>query len=152
MQLDQYLDLSSKRSLHTSALSRSADDLGSCHHHHRPLWVVLFKTRYHKTETGVSNATSPPSIILLAKAGLCAFGPKRRGSAPSGREIEWDGERRGLDVRVTTAEGAPHYASTGPTTARVTTVLHTLDDIHIAASHIGRSTALLSPQLGGVDD
>ena len=71
---------------------------------------------------------------------------------PSGREVKWDGERLGLDARVTTAEGAPHYASTSPTTARVTTVLRTLDDIHIPVSHIGRSTAFLSPQLGGVDD
>ena len=114
--------------------------------------MVHFKTRSHKTETGATNATSPPSIILLTKTGLCAFGPKRRGSTPSGREIEWDGERLGLDARVTTAGGAPHHTSTSPTTARVTTVLHTLDDIHIPASHIGRSTALLSPQLGGVDD
>ena len=51
---------------------------------------------------------------------------------------------------MTTAGGAPH--NTSPTTARVTTVLHTLDDTHIPTSHIGRSTALLSPQLGGVDD
>ena len=114
--------------------------------------MVLFKTRCHKTETGVTNATSPPSIILLTKTALCAFGPKRRGSAPSGREVEWDGERLGLDVRVTTAEGAPHYASTSPTTARVTPVLHTLDDIHIPTSHNGRSTALLSPLLGDIDD
>ena len=112
--------------------------------------MVLFKTRFHKTETGVTNATSPPSIILLTKTGLRAFRLKRRGSASSGREIEWDGERLELDVRVTTAGGAPH--NTSPTTARVTTVLHTLDDIHIPAYHIGRSTALLSPQLGGVDD
>ena len=112
--------------------------------------MVLFKTRCHKTETGVTNATSPPSIILLTKTGVCTFGPKRRGSASSRREIEWDGERQGLDVRVITAGGAPHHTS--PTTARVTPVLHTLDDIHIPASHIGRSTALLSPQLGGVDD
>ena len=56
----------------------------------------------------------------------------------------------GLDARVTTAGGAPH--NTSPTTARVTTILHALDDIHIPTSHIGRSTALLSPQLGGVDD
>ena len=112
--------------------------------------MVLFKTRSHKTETGVTNATSPPSIILLTKTGLCAFGPKRRGSAPSGREIEWDGERLGLDARVTTAGGTPH--NTSPTTARVTLVLHTLDDIHIPTSHIGQSTALLSPQLGGVGD
>ena len=125
---------------------------GSCHHHRRLLWVVLFKTRSHKTETAVTNATSPPSIILLTKPGLCAFGPKRRGSTPSGREVEWDGERLGLDARVTTAEGAPHHTSTSPTTARVTPVLHTLDDIHIPTSHFGRSTALLSPQLGGVDD
>ena len=123
---------------------------GSCHHHRRPLWVVLFKTRSHKTETGVTNATSPPSIILLTKTRLCTFGPKRKGPAPSEREVEWDGERLGLDARVTTAGGAPH--NTSPTTARVTTVLHTLDDIHIPASHFGRSTALLSPQLGGVDD
>ena len=68
----------------------------------------------------------------------------------SGREIERDGERLELDARVTTAGGAPH--NTSPTTARVTTVLHTLDDIHISTSHIGRSTALLSPQLVGVDD
>ena len=112
--------------------------------------MVLFKTRSHKTETGVTNATLPPSIILLTKTGLCAFGPKRRGSASSRRETEWDGERQGLDARVTTAGGAPH--NTSPTTARVTTVLHTLDDIHIPASHFGRSTALLSPQLGGVDN
>ena len=112
--------------------------------------MVLFKTRSHKTETGVINATSPPSIILLTKTALCAFGPKRRGSAPSGREIEWNGERLGLDAIVTTAGGAPH--NTSPTNARVTTVLHTLDDIHIPTSHIGRSTALLSPQLGGVDN
>ena len=112
--------------------------------------MVLFKSRSHKAETGVTNATSPSSIILLAKTGLCAFGPKRRGSAPSGREVEWDGERLGLEGRVTTAGGAPH--NTSPTTARVTTVLHTLDDIHIPTSHFGRSTALLSPQLGGVDD
>ena len=114
--------------------------------------MVLFKTRSHKTETGVTNATSPPSIILLTKTALCAFGPKRRGSASSRREIEWDGERQGLDARVTTAGGAPHHTSTSPTTARISTVLHTLDDIHIPTSHIGRSTALLSPQLGGVDD
>ena len=117
--------------------------------------MVLFKTRSHKTETGVINATSPPSIILLTKTTLCAFDSKRRGSAPSGKEIEWDGERLGLDARVTTAGGAPH--NTSPTTARLTTarltaVLHTLDDIHIPTSHYGRSTALLSPQLGGVDD
>ena len=114
--------------------------------------MVLFKTRTQKTETGVTNATLPPSIILLTKTGLCTFGPKRRGSAPSGREIEWDGERMGLDVRVTTAGEAPHHTSTSPTTARVTPVLHTMDDIHIPTSHNGRSTALLSPQLGGVDD
>ena len=53
---------------------------------------------------------------------------------------------------MTTAEGAPHYASTSPTTARATPVLHTLDDIHIPTSHNGQSTALLPPQLGGVDD
>ena len=53
---------------------------------------------------------------------------------------------------MTTAGGAPHNTSTSPTTARVTPVLHTLDDIHIPTSHYGRSTALLSPQLGGVDD
>ena len=114
--------------------------------------MVLFKTRSYKTETGVANATSPPSIILLTKTGLYAFCPKRRGSASSRREIEWDGERLGLDARVTAAEGAPHYASTSPTTARVTPVLHTLDDIHIPTSHNGQSTALLPPQLGGVDD
>ena len=112
--------------------------------------MVLFKTRSYKTEIGVANATSPPSIILLTKTGLCAFGPKRRGSAPSGREIEWDGERLGLDAIMTTAGRAPH--NTSPTTARVTPILHTLDNIHIPTSHIGRSTALLSPQLGGVDD
>ena len=42
-----------------------------------------------------------------------------------------DGEWLGLDVRVTTARGAPHHTSTSPTTARVTPVLHKLDDIHI---------------------
>ena len=114
--------------------------------------MVLFKTRSRKTETRVTNATSPPSIILLTKTALCAVGPKRRGSASSRREIEWDGERQGLDARVTTAGGAPHHTNTSPNTARVTPVLHTLDDIHIPASHIGRSTALLSPQLGGVGD
>ena len=114
--------------------------------------MVLFKIRSRKTETRVTNTTFPPSIILLIKTGLCAFDPKRRGSASSRREIEWDGERLGLDARVTAAEGAPHYASTSPTTAMVTPVLHTLDDVHIPTSHIGRSTALLSPQLGGVDD
>ena len=51
---------------------------------------------------------------------------------------------------MTTAGGAPH--NTSPTTARVTTVLHTLDDIHIPTSHFGQSTALLSPQVGGIDD
>ena len=81
--------------------------------------------------------TSPPSIILLTKPGLCTFGPKRRGSTPSEREIKWDGERLGLDARVTTAGGAPHHTSTSPTTARVTPVLHTLDDIHIPTSPIG---------------
>ena len=97
--------------------------------------MVLFKTRSHKIETGVTNATSPSSIILLTKTRLCTFGPKRKGPAPSEREVEWDGERQGLDARVTTAGGAPH--NTSPTTARVTTVLHTLDDIHIPTSHIG---------------
>ena len=109
-----------------------------------------FQTRSHKTETGVTNTTPPPSIILLTKTRLCTFGLKRKGSAPSEREVEWDGERLGLDARVTTARGAPH--NTSPTTARVTMVFHTLDDIHIPTSHIGQSMALLSPQLGGVDN
>ena len=46
-----------------------------------------------------------------------------------------DEERLGLDAIVTTAGGAPH--NTSPTTARVTMVLHTLNDIHIPTSHIG---------------
>ena len=120
------------------ALSRSAGDL---HHRRRPLWAVHFKRKSHQTETGVTNATPPLSIVLLTKTRLCAFGPKRKGSAPSEREIEWDREKLGLDARVTTAGGAPHNMS--PTTARVAAVLHTLDDMHIPTSHIGRPTAML---------
>ena len=43
--------------------------------------------------------TPPPSIILLTKTRLCTFGLKRNGSAPFEREVEWDGERLGLDAR-----------------------------------------------------
>ena len=109
----------------------------------------------HGSSSGVHNRSHSftpklPSKLSSQKLGFGPSSPKRKGSAPSEREIESDREKLGLDTRVTAAGGAPHNLS--PTTARATAVLHTLDDRHIPTSHIGRSTTLLSPQPGGVDD
>ena len=83
-----------------------------------------------------------PSKLSSQKLGFGPSSPKRKGSAPSEKEIELDREKLGLDTRVTTAGGAP-----SPTTAKAVGVPHTVDE-----RHIGRLTTLLSPQLGGLDD
>ena len=87
-----------------------------------------------------SYSQKPGSAPLVQKGGV----PHHLWGKLSWMERSWDW------VWVTNTGGAPHNMS--PTTARVTAVLHTLDNMHFPTSHISQPTALFFSQLGGIND
>lgn len=85
-----------------------------------------------------------PSKLSAQKLGFGPSSPKRKGSAPSERDIELDREKLGLDARGAT--GGPNQPSISPTAARSAAVLSTLG-VNAAPTtpDAARSTVMLAP-------